>query len=69
MHGGDDGRMVVDSVWATIGSTNFDTRSFALNEEINPTVHDRGVARQKKTSSSDNRSDTMNGSRAASLND
>ena len=36
--------MVVDGVWATIGSTNFDNRSFALNQEINLTVYDRVVA-------------------------
>jgi cardiolipin synthase len=36
--------MVVDEVWATIGSTNFDNRSFALNEELNVTVYDGGVA-------------------------
>jgi len=36
--------MVVDGVWATIGSTNFDNRSFALNQEINLTVYDRAVA-------------------------
>jgi cardiolipin synthase len=29
--------MVVDGIWATIGSTNFDNRSFALNEELNLT--------------------------------
>jgi cardiolipin synthase len=38
--------MVVDSVWATVGSTNFDNRSFALNEELNLTVYDAGMARQ-----------------------
>jgi cardiolipin synthase len=27
--------MVVDSLWATVGTTNFDNRSFALNEESN----------------------------------
>ena len=27
--------MVVDGKWATIGTTNFDNRSFALNEESN----------------------------------
>jgi cardiolipin synthase len=27
--------MVIDGVWATIGSTNFDNRSFSLNDEIN----------------------------------
>ena len=38
--------IVVDGVWATIGSTNFDNRSFALNQEINLTVYDRGIARR-----------------------
>jgi len=37
--------MVVDGVWATVGSTNFDNRSFALNEELNLTLYDRGLAR------------------------
>jgi cardiolipin synthase len=37
--------IVVDGAWATIGSTNIDNRSFALNQEINLTVHDIGVAR------------------------
>jgi cardiolipin synthase len=27
--------LVVDGVWGTVGSTNFDNRSFALNDEIN----------------------------------
>ena len=36
--------MVVDGVWATVGSTNFDNRSFALNEELNVGVYDRDVA-------------------------
>jgi cardiolipin synthase len=36
--------MVVDGVWATIGSTNFDNRSFALNQEVNLTVHDKAMA-------------------------
>ncbi len=36
--------MVVDGVWATIGSTNFDNRSFALNEELNLTVYDVAFA-------------------------
>jgi cardiolipin synthase len=27
--------MVVDGVWATVGTTNFDNRSFALSEETN----------------------------------
>ena len=36
--------MVVDGVWATLGSTNFDNRSFALNQEVNLTVYDRVLA-------------------------
>jgi cardiolipin synthase A/B len=32
--------MTVDGVWATIGSANFDSRSFALNEELNLVVYD-----------------------------
>ena len=38
--------MVVDGVWATVGTTNLDNRSFALNEEINLIVYDAGVAGQ-----------------------
>jgi cardiolipin synthase len=36
--------MVVDGVWATIGSTNLDNISFAVNDELNLIVYDRGVA-------------------------
>jgi cardiolipin synthase A/B len=36
--------MVVDSRWATVGSTNLDRRSFALNEEINLVVYDEALA-------------------------
>ena len=34
--------LVIDGAWATIGSTNLDNRSFALNEELNVAVYDRG---------------------------
>ena len=36
--------MVIDGVWATVGSTNLDNRSLALDEELNVIVYDRGVA-------------------------
>jgi cardiolipin synthase len=36
--------IVVDGIWSTIGSSNFDNRSFALNQEINLTVYDNEVA-------------------------
>ena len=29
-----------DGQWVTVGSTNFDNRSFALNEEVNATIYD-----------------------------
>ena len=35
--------MVIDGVWATLGSTNFDRRSFALNDELNLVLYDRAV--------------------------
>jgi cardiolipin synthase len=37
--------MVVDGVFVSIGSTNFDNRSFALNQEVNLTVYDRRIGR------------------------
>jgi cardiolipin synthase len=38
--------MVIDSVWTTVGSTNFDNRSFALSEELNVIVYSREIARR-----------------------
>jgi cardiolipin synthase len=35
---------VVDGVWSIVGSTNFDNRSFGLNDEINVAIMDRDVA-------------------------
>ena len=37
--------MVVDDVWTSVGSTNFDNRSFAVNDEANLNVYDREFAR------------------------
>lgn len=36
--------MIVDSVWSSVGSTNFDSRSFRLNDEANLNVLDREFA-------------------------
>jgi len=36
--------MVVDGIWSTIGSSNFDERSFRLNDEVNVNVYDEGIA-------------------------
>jgi len=38
--------MVIDGVWATVGTTNFDSRSFAHNEENNVCVYDKAWARR-----------------------
>jgi cardiolipin synthase A/B len=35
--------LIVDANWATVGSINFDNRSFALNDELNLSVRDRAV--------------------------
>jgi cardiolipin synthase len=41
--------MVVDGAWSTIGSSNFDERSFRLNDEVNVNVYDDGIAKQMET--------------------
>ncbi len=38
--------MIIDGVWATVGTSNFDNRSFSHNEESNVSVLDDGVAAQ-----------------------
>jgi cardiolipin synthase len=36
--------MVIDGLWSVVGSTNFDNRSFGLNDEVNVAVRDRDMA-------------------------
>ncbi|WP_411282100.1 phospholipase D-like domain-containing protein [Gemmatimonas sp.] len=36
--------MIVDDIWTSVGSTNFDNRSFRLNDEANLNVYDRAFA-------------------------
>jgi cardiolipin synthase len=36
--------MIVDKVWTTVGSTNFDNRSFRLNDEANLNILDADFA-------------------------
>ena len=38
--------MVIDGVWSTVGSTNLDNRSFALNDELNVIFYNADVARR-----------------------
>ncbi len=39
--------MVIDDVWTSVGSTNFDNRSFSINDEANLNVYDRDFAREQ----------------------
>jgi cardiolipin synthase len=39
--------MVVDDLWVSVGSTNFDSRSFRLNDEANLNICDAKVAREQ----------------------
>jgi cardiolipin synthase len=36
--------MIVDELWVSVGSTNFDARSFSVNDEANLNVYDRDFA-------------------------
>jgi cardiolipin synthase len=38
--------MVIDGVWSTIGSTNLDNRSFAVNDELNLIAYNAAVAQR-----------------------
>jgi cardiolipin synthase len=40
--------VVIDEIWSHIGSTNFDSRSLALNEEIGIGILDTHVAKELK---------------------
>ncbi len=39
--------MIVDALWVTVGSTNFDPRSFRLNDEANVSFYDTDFARRQ----------------------
>jgi cardiolipin synthase len=36
--------LCVDQLWSVVGSTNFDNRSFGINDEVNLAIRDRAVA-------------------------
>jgi cardiolipin synthase len=40
--------IVVDGIWSSVGSTNFDDRSFQLNDEVNIGIVDAQIAAQLK---------------------
>jgi cardiolipin synthase A/B len=39
--------MIVDDLWTSVGSTNFDNRSFSLNDEVNLNIMDPALARNQ----------------------
>lgn len=39
--------MIVDDLWVSVGSTNFDNRSFRINDESNLNIRDDAVAREQ----------------------
>ena len=39
--------MVIDDLWVSVGSTNFDNRSFRLNDEANLNIYDADFARRQ----------------------
>ncbi|HET6796289.1 MAG TPA: phospholipase D-like domain-containing protein, partial [Gemmatimonadales bacterium] len=47
--------IVVDDCWASVGSANFDNRSFRLNDEANLNVFDQGFAREQARIFADDR--------------
>lgn len=40
--------LIIDDLWVSVGSTNFDPRSFRLNDEVNLNVYDRGFALEQR---------------------
>ena len=40
--------LVVDGIWVSVGSTNFDERSFRLNDEANLNIYDREFAQRQR---------------------
>ncbi len=40
--------MMIDDLFTTIGSTNFDNRSFGINDEVNINILDAGLARRSR---------------------
>jgi cardiolipin synthase len=38
--------MIIDGLWVTVGSTNFDNRSMAMNDELNVIFYDEHIAKR-----------------------
>ncbi len=39
--------LIVDSQWVSVGSTNFDNRSFSINDEANLNIYDKNFAKKQ----------------------
>ena len=50
--------IVIDGVWSCIGSTNFDARSFQLNDEVSMAVLDPAIAQQLRAAFDDDLRDS-----------
>ena len=57
--------LCIDGLWAVVGSTNFDNRSFGINDEVNLAVRDPAVALRLETDMAND----LNQSRLISLED
>lgn len=57
--------LIVDGLWAVVGSTNFDNRSFGINDEVNLAVRDEGFAARLESDMAHDLAD----SRRVSLNE
>ena len=52
--------LIVDDIWVSVGSTNFDNRSFRLNDEANLNIYDPAfAAQQEKVFDSDKRNSRL----------
>jgi cardiolipin synthase len=50
--------LVVDGLWGVVGSTNFDSRSFSINDEVNLAVMDRDFATRLEADFAKDRTDS-----------
>ncbi len=39
--------MIIDDLWVSVGATNFDSRSFSVNDEANLNIFDADFARRQ----------------------
>jgi cardiolipin synthase len=57
--------LCIDHLWSVVGSTNFDNRSFGINDEVNLAIKDPAIALRLESDLADD----LKNSRQISLND